>query len=81
MMTPGTYTVSIHGDFARIHLGGGSVTNAALLASIEQWGTIAWTSMEGAFRGASHMAYNATDAPDLSGVTSADGMFRGRLLL
>ena len=67
----GTYTVSISGGFERIHLGGGTAANAALLASVEQWGNMSWTSMEGAFAGASNMDYNATDVPDLSKVTDA----------
>ena len=28
-----------------------------------------WITMEGAFWGASNMVYNASDAPDLSGLT------------
>ena len=35
-----------------------------------------WTNMSGAFWGATNMTYNATDAPDLSGVASMSGMFR-----
>ena len=72
----GSHTVSISGDFTRIHLDGNS-TNAPKLVSIEQWGDIRWTSMERAFYGASSMTYNATDTPDLSGVTSMAYMFRG----
>ena len=71
----GNHTVSISGDFTRIWLGG-DITNAAKLKSIDQWGSIAWTTMREAFRGASSMVYNATDAPDLSGVTSMQNMFR-----
>ena len=72
----GSHTVSISGDFTRIHLDGNS-TNAPKLVSIEQWGDIRWTSMERAFYGAPSMTYNATDTPDLSGVTSMAYMFRG----
>ena len=71
----GTYAVSISGDFARFRLLGDSL-NADNLASIEQWGDARWASMEGAFWGASKMAYNAADAPDLSGVTNMTSMFR-----
>ena len=71
----GNHTVSISGDFTKIRLGG-DITNAAKLKSIDQWGSIAWTTMREAFRGASSMVYNATDAPDLSGVTSMQNMFR-----
>ncbi len=71
----GTYTVSISGDFARIHLNGDA--NAAKLRSIDQWGAAEWESMELAFKGASSMVYRATDSPDLSGVTSMRHMFHG----
>ena len=72
----GNYTVAISGGLGRINLGA-DPDNAAKLASIDQWGDIEWTTMEGAFRGASGMVYNATDAPDLSGVTNMIGMFSG----
>ncbi len=72
--TPGTYRVSISGDFTRIYMGG-DPDNAAKLVSIDQWGTAKWTTMESAFRKASNMVYNATDAPDLSSVTDTSSMF------
>ena len=72
----GNHTVKITGDLERFHLDGNS-TNAPKLQSIEQWGDIEWTSMEGAFQGASNMVYNATDEPDLSMVTDMTNMFRG----
>ena len=71
---PGTHTVRIYGDFTRIYLDG-KQPNADMIQSIEQWGDIRWESMSSAFRGASNMAYNATDAPDLSGVGSTYRMF------
>ena len=71
---PGTHTVRIYGDFTRIYLDG-QQPNADKLRSIEQWGDIRWESMRSAFRGASGMAYNATDAPDLSAVGSMHRMF------
>ena len=49
--------------------------NAQKLQTIEQWGQIAWASMERAFLGAVNMAYNATDVPNLANVTSMFGMF------
>ena len=72
----GTYTVSMSGDFTRITLSGDS-TNASKLQSIEQWGDIRWDSMSRAFHGASNMIYNATDVPNLSGVTLMSDMFSG----
>lgn len=70
----GTYRVEIAGTFPHIFFNG--VGDADKLLTIEQWGTISWTSMRNAFRGASNLAYNATDAPDLSGVADLAGAFR-----
>ena len=73
----GTYAVAVTGGLEGINLGQNTTANAAKLQSIGQWGDIGWTTMEGAFQGASSMVYNATDAPDLSGVTNMTGMFGG----
>ena len=73
---PGTYTVSISGDFTRIYLDG-QQPNADRLQSIDQWGDIKWESMNSAFQGASNVTYRATDAPDLSSVTDMSWMFYG----
>jgi surface protein len=77
---PGTYTVAISGTFPHLFLdagysGIGDANNAQKLQSIEQWGDITWESMGSAFAGAENMVYNATDAPDLSGVTDMSEMF------
>ncbi|WP_257657927.1 BspA family leucine-rich repeat surface protein [Parapedobacter lycopersici] len=73
----GTYVVTISGNFRAIRLQrvGNEVSDK--LASIEQWGDIPWSSMEGAFSGARNMVLNATDVPDLSGVSSLARMFDG----
>jgi len=71
----GEYEVKITGDFPRIYIN--SEGDEDKILTIEQWGDIAWTSMNDAFRGASNLTYNATDAPDLSGVTDLSGAFRG----
>ena len=75
---PGTYTVAITGTFPHLYLNGvfGDGANADKLQSIEQWGDIQWESMDSAFAGAENMVYNATDAPDLSAVTTMRSMFR-----
>ena len=70
----GEYQVNMTGGLARINLGASDST-AGKLASIDSWGDIGWSSMDGAFRGASSMEYAATDVPDLSGVTSMRYMF------
>jgi len=69
----GTYTVKIEGTFPQFFARGGSESK---LQSIEQWGDIAWESMIQAFRKANNLTYNATDTPDLSGVTNMSEMFR-----
>ena len=68
------YKVSITGGLTQIKFTSGA--NADKLQSIEQWGNIQWTSMEEAFHGCRYMTYSATDAPDLSRVTSMKAMFR-----
>ena len=75
--TAGLYTVSIRGVFPRIHFNNANGNDKLKIKSIEQWGDIAWEDMIFAFGGCSNMAYHATDAPDLSGVTSLEGMFYG----
>ncbi|MEX0274498.1 MAG: BspA family leucine-rich repeat surface protein [Flavobacteriaceae bacterium] len=71
----GTYTVAIQGEFPGMVMTEQSGAKPLLLASIEQWGNIQWQAMEYAFVGCSNMVYNATDAPDLSNVTSMLFMF------
>ena len=73
--TAGTYTVSITGDFPRIYFN--NVGDKDKIISIDQWGDIAWSSMESAFEGCANLGYTATDSPDLSGVASMASMFNG----
>ena len=71
----GTYTVTVLGEgLENIYLYG-DPPNARQLRSIEQWGSTEWTSMDHAFYGANNMVYNATDVPNLSGVTDMGSMF------
>ena len=70
----GTKTVTITGIFPRIYLNNGS--ESLKIASIDQWGTGTWTSMEKAFFGAENLVMAATDSPDLTQVTSMKEMFR-----
>src|SRR5690606_20078663 len=69
----GIYMVSITGDFPRIYFN--DAGDKEKILTVEQWGNIAWTSMESAFYGAINLQVNATDAPDLSRVTSTAMMF------
>jgi surface protein len=72
---PGTYEVRITGAFPRIYFNNGVQRQKIL--TVEQWGSNQWLSMERAFYGANNLRINATDAPNLSGVTNLDWMFKG----
>ncbi|MGB0523329.1 MAG: BspA family leucine-rich repeat surface protein [Flammeovirgaceae bacterium] len=69
----GNYQVEIIGDFPRIYFNNGG--DKGKIISIDQWGNIAWSTMENAFQGCSNLTYNATDAPDLTQVTNMRNMF------
>ena len=71
----GEYQVKITGNFPRIYFNFDG--DRQKIITIDQWGDIEWESMERAFRGASELTYNATDLPDLAGVTSMTSMFDG----
>ncbi|MCB0492190.1 MAG: BspA family leucine-rich repeat surface protein [Cyclobacteriaceae bacterium] len=71
----GEYRVEITGSFPRIFFNGGGDRRKIL--SVEQWGSIGWTSMADAFRGCSNLVVNAALPPDLSGVTNMSSMFQG----
>ena len=73
----GTYNVTVLGDNLKYIRLSGDIPNALQLESIEQWGGTEWTTMYEAFDGAANMVYRATDAPNLSNVTSTSGMFWG----
>ena len=71
----GKYTVSISGDFTRIYLKDSSAGEK--FRTVDQWGDIQWSSMNGAFAHTVDMKnILATDTPDLSQVTDMNGMFR-----
>lgn len=69
----GTFTVAIRGNLSRIAFY--SCGDSKKLLSVEQWGNNEWESMSHAFDGCSNLVINATDAPDLSNVTSTSYMF------
>ena len=71
----GNHTIRISDGIMRFYLNGHA--DAPKLTSIDQWGDAQWTSMRSAFEGASNMAYNAADAPDLSRVIDTRYMFEG----
>lgn len=70
--TTGTYTISIFGDFPRFF----SFPKSKLM-TVEQWGDIQWNSFHSTFSNCNNLVINATDAPDLSQVTSLGYMFSG----
>lgn len=72
---PGIYTIRIDGTFPAIFFNNGG--DAQKLVSVDQWGTISWESFVNAYYGASNFNILAADNPDLSGVTSLAGTFRG----
>ncbi|MBL4708958.1 MAG: BspA family leucine-rich repeat surface protein, partial [Flavobacteriales bacterium] len=74
----GTYTVRIRGTFPRVFFrakGTPFAESSLKLIAFEQWGTTVWSRLDGAFRVANNMQYNATDTPNLSGVTDLSFMF------
>lgn len=69
----GTYQIAITGTFPRIYFNNDG--DRQKLLSVDQWGDIAWTSMESAFLGCVNLTIAATDVPDLSAVTNMHRMF------
>jgi surface protein len=69
----GTYSVRIQGVFPGLYFNNGG--DKLKILSVDKWGEIAWTSMEGAFFGANNLTSNATDVPDLSAVTNMSHVF------
>ena len=84
---PGVYTVRIRGVFPHFVVSSGptdatpktpeSLKEAGKLQSVDQWGTLMWTSMKGAFKGARNLQILAKDRPDLSRVSDTSWMFAG----
>lgn len=76
---PGTYQVSITGDFPRIYFNydglDSNIGDKDKILSVDQWGSQTWSSMEQAFNGCFNLDIVANDSPDLSNVTSTFGMF------
>ncbi|SMG52841.1 gliding motility-associated C-terminal domain-containing protein [Marivirga sericea] len=65
-----TYEIKISGTFPAIYFLGSGAANAAKIQTIEQWGDIEWQTMYFAFWQCENLTSSATDAPDLSQVTS-----------
>ena len=73
----GTYNVRITGTFPRFISSSIASEYSQRLFSVNQWGNIAWESMDSAFHLASNMELMATDTPDLFRVTNMNNMFNG----
>jgi len=76
----GTYQIVIKDNtqyqngFPRIYFNNNGDKDKIL--SVDQWGAMQWSSMEGAFYGCSNLKILANDTPNLSNVTSLHNMFR-----
>lgn len=69
----GTYRLTITGAFT--HMTNGGNPDAQKLLSVEQWGSVSWTSMNNTFSGCTNVVINAPDNPNLAGCTSLRQMF------
>jgi len=70
----GIYTIRIEGRYP--HISFSDQVDKEKILEIKNWGNVRWHSMERAFAGYSNLQITATDAPDLSSVTSMQGMFQ-----
>ena len=76
--TPGTYSVSITGQFPAIYFANpfnNMDGDDDKILSIDQWGTNNWQSMTNAFAGCDNLDMLATDIPDFSSGLLANFMF------
>jgi surface protein len=75
--SPGTYRVDVLGTHPsfRLNYSLSGLSDAEKLLTVEQWGDNVWATFAHSFRSATNMVMNATDVPDLSGLTSLTGMF------
>ncbi len=73
-LTAGTYQIHLSGGLQQIQF---EVypNDSKKLVELNQWGDIAWTSMNKAFNHCRNMEYYATDVPDLSNVVDCSQMF------
>jgi surface protein len=72
--TAGSYVIRVTGGLTAITFNNGG--DRLKLLEIQNWGAIAWSTLAVAYFGCANMQITATDAPNLSGVTSLDSTFR-----
>ncbi|HFC30262.1 MAG TPA: BspA family leucine-rich repeat surface protein, partial [Oceanospirillales bacterium] len=76
----GTYTIRIEdkiGDGTGfVGFGFQNGGDRLKLLSVEQWGSMKWKFITGAFWGSSNVVFNTTDVPNFSAVTDLSNMFR-----
>ena len=70
-----TIEVKISGVFPHFYMKFGDQRN--YLTKVTQWGDNQWQNMSWAFEGCEKLILTATDTPDLTAVTSMEGMFSG----
>jgi surface protein len=54
-------------------------SDRSLILDVEQWGVVNWNSMLNMFYGCDHLQITASDAPNLSNVSSMENMFRSAI--
>jgi surface protein len=81
--SPGTYSIRIRGVFPATYFEPFPLTptpsqhDQNKLISINQWGTNPWQMLDGAFKDCKNVTSTATDAPNLTNITSLTAMFNG----
>ncbi|MDE3740936.1 BspA family leucine-rich repeat surface protein [Maribacter polysaccharolyticus] len=70
----GTYEVAITGAFPQIYFN--NSYDIGKIITVNQWGSQEWESMKSSFFGCTNLTINATDTPNISGVTDMSSAFR-----
>ncbi|WP_109831510.1 BspA family leucine-rich repeat surface protein [Reichenbachiella versicolor] len=73
--TEGDYTVKVQGEFPAIFFNGSG--SSLFIQEVTSWGEIEWKTMQFAFKGCTNIEVTASDAPDLSSVSTMERMFSG----
>lgn len=71
----GVYEVTIQGTFDRLRFDFAPASDRQKIMEVRQWGDLAWSSMESAFKGCTNVRITALDAPDLNYAVSMRAMF------